>query len=268
MAAAMITAISESKDTVVPIKELAGFMTEYSAWLLGCGATCARIERNVARMASAFGVQSDIMLMPSHVQLSLTSPDGMVRVGMRRIRSCGISFDLNSRLSRLSWEVADGKVGFAGAKEQFDQIKLTSPTSPVRVLLLTSFANASFCRLFGGDIVAMLIVFVATLAGYRLKQIMVGSGKDIRLTFACCSFFSAAVSAAGSIFTLGTTPDIALGTSVLYLIPGVPYINAVSDLFDRHYLCSFSRFADACVLTACIAAGLCAGMYILGLKTF
>ena len=59
-----------------------------------------------------------------------------------------------------------------------------------------------------------------------------------------------------------------MATSVLYLIPGVPYINSASDLIDGHYLCSFSRFVDACVLTACLSIGLCAAIAIFGLKYF
>ena len=113
-----------------------------------------------------------------------------------------------------------------------------------------------------------MIVFVSTLAGYRLKQIMLEDKRDIRLTFLCASFFSSSLSAVGHIFNIGITPEIALGTSVLYLIPGVPYINSVSDMIYKHYLCAFSRFLDAVVLTVCLSAGLCAGMFILGLKWF
>ena len=144
----------------------------------------------------------------------------------------------------------------------------TKPTGKWEVLILTSFANAAFCRLFGGDWFAMLIVFVSTLTGYRLKQIMLEDGRDVRLTFLCASFFSASLSAGGYIFSIGSTPELALGTSVLYLIPGVPYINSVSDMIYRHYLCAFSRFLDAAVLTACLSVGLCTGMLLLGLKWF
>ena len=158
-----------------------------------------------------------------------------------------------------SWTAAVGRFG---------SIRETKPTGKREVLILTSLANASFCRLFGGDAVAMLIVFVSTLAGYRLKQVMLEDKRDVRLTFLCASFFSAVLSAGGHIFDIGTTPEIALGTSVLYLIPGVPYINSVSDLIYKHYLCAFSRFMDAAVLTACLSAGLCAGMLLLGLKWF
>ncbi len=251
------------------VRETAAFLADYASLLSGCGATCIRIEKNTRRMADAFGMGFDISIMPTHVYVSVWGEDAADSgVAVRRTAGCGISFDLNARLSRLSWEVADNHIGFAAAVERFDSIRETKPTGKREVLFLTSLANASFCRLFGGDAVAMLTVFVSTLAGYRLKQMMLEDKRDVRLTFLCASFFSAALSAGGDVFDIGTTPEIALGTSVLYLIPGVPYINAVSDMIYRHYLCAFSRFLDAAVLTACLSAGLCAGMFILGLEWF
>lgn len=76
---------------------------------------------------------------------------------------------------------------FATSVRRFEEIKATKPTGPQEVLILTSLANASFCRLFGGDPVAMLIVFLSTLAGYKLKQIMLEDGRDVRLTFLCAA---------------------------------------------------------------------------------
>lgn len=251
------------------LRAMASFLAEYAAWLLGCGATCIRIEKNTRRMAGAFGLVLDISIMPTHIFVSVGRGEGeRAESVMRKTAPCGISFNLNARLSRLSWEVADNHIAFAEAAARFNDIKSSRPTGDIEVLLLASLANASFCRLFGGDAVAMLTVFVSTLAGFRLKQIMLADHRDVRLTFLCASFFSAAISAGGHVFEIGTTPEIALGTSVLYLIPGVPYISAVSDMLDRHYLCAFSRFADAGVLTACLSAGLCAGMFLLGLRWF
>lgn len=254
------------------LRPAAEFLAEYAAWLLGCGATCIRIEKNTRRMAERFGVEFDISIMPTHVVVSVGSggSGGYVQpcVAMHKVAPCGINFNLNARLSRLSWKVADLHLGIGDAERMFGMIKRTRPTGQWEVLLLASLANASFCRLFGGDFTAMLIVFVSTMAGYRLKQIMLADKRDVRLTFLCASFFSAAISAGGHVFGIGSTPEIALGTSVLYLIPGVPYINAVSDMIDRHYLCAFSRFADAVVLTACLSAGLCGGMLVLGLRWF
>ena len=252
------------------LRKTAAFLADYASLLLGCGSTCIRIEKNTKRMAEAFGVDLGIFIMPDHVAVSVWRGDcAHAETAQRKTVSCGISFDLNTRLSRLSWKVADNGLSLHAALECFERIKtMTKPTGKWEVLILTSFANAAFCRLFGGDWYAMLIVFLSTLAGFRLKQIMLEDGRDVRLTFLCASFFSASISAGGHIFNIGSTPELALGTSVLFLIPGVPYINSVSDLIYRHYLCAFSRFLDAAVLTACLSAGLCAGMLILGLKWF
>lgn len=250
-------------------RRLTGFLAEYAASLLGCGATCVRIEKNVGRIAARFGVTADVTVMPSHIQVSAWTPDHSCgRVAIRRIHSHAIPFRLNARLSRLSWDVADGRCDFPTMLERFDKALATPPTGAVEVLLLASSANASFCRLFGGDLTAMFMVFLATLCGFRLKQVLVAEGVDLRVAVFFSSFFSTSLSAAGYVFGLGGTPEIALGSSVLYLIPGVPYINSVSDVIDRHYLCAFSRFMDAAVLTFCLSVGLCAGMVVLGLHWF
>ncbi len=136
------------------------------------------------------------------------------------------------------------------------------------VLLLASVANASFCRLFGGDAVAMVVVFIATLAGCYLKQILLYKGWDVRAVFMACSFVSSVLGATGILFSLGGTPFIALGTSVLYLVPGIPLLNSFSDMLYRHYVCAFSRFVDAVVLTCCLSIGLCGGMVFMNVGMF
>lgn len=259
----------EIVDDRIFLQRVATFLSGYASFLMGCGATCIRVEKNTRRMAKAFGVNSDIFIMPSHVSASVWSTDFTgAAVAQCATADCGISFAMNARLSRLSWEVADKHLELSDAVKRYERILQTKPTGKWEVLVMTSIANAAFCRLFGGDWVAMLIVLVSTLAGFRLKQIMLGDKRDVRLTFLCASFFSASLSAGGHIFSIGTTPEVALATSVLYLIPGVPYLNSVSDMIYRHYLCAFSRFLDAVVLTACLSVGLCAGMFILGLKWF
>ena len=73
------------------------------------------------------------------------------------------------------------------------------------------------------------------------------------------------LSAGCHLFGWGDTPEIALGSSVLYLVPGIPYINSVSDMLGGHYLCAFSRLMNGVVLTVCLSLGLICGLLILNL---
>lgn len=248
-------------------KEICLFLADYSSWLVGSGATCIRTKKNVERMSEAFGVETSLMIMLTNIHVAVTRKHSEESFSMlKKVNQRGISFNINTQLSKLSWDVADRKISFEEAVSLFHEITTTRPASPLWVLIMVSLANLSFCRLFGGDFISMGLVFVATLAGYRLKQILLSAHIDVRLTFFFSAFISSVIGAGAHLFGWGETPEIAIGTSVLYLIPGIPYINSVSDLMDGHYLCAFSRFMDAMMLTMCLSAGLCCGMLIMGLR--
>lgn len=240
------------------------FLARYSAWMLGCGATCIRLEKNIGRIAAAYGLSVETTIMPRHVHLTVIDrADGSVFTSIATVEHTPISFDINTRLSQLSWEIADGRIGFEPALKRLDSLSGADTRNQAAVTLLVALANASFCRLFGGDITAMAIVGIATLCGYWLKLFLLGRGTDVRLTFMLCAFVSAVLGASDSLFALGSTPAIATGTSVLYLIPGIPFLNSFSDMLYRHYICAFSRLMDALVLTCCISFGLCCGMALM-----
>ena len=265
----MITVMNSECECGPSCGEVSRFLSDYSAWLLGSGATCIRLEKNVSRMARAYGKEVEITIMPRHVHLSIWDKGSTEMVTtIASVRHCAISFNINTRLSELSWEVADGKVDFQEARRRFDEIVTGDRQSKWLVLLLVSLANASFCRLFGGDVTAMIVVGVATLAGYYLKQQMLERHVDIRVVVIACSFVSAVLGATDILFSIGETPTIALGTSVLYLVPGIPFLNSFSDMLYRHYVRSFSRFIDAVVLTSCLSIGLCAAMLLMNVGMF
>ncbi len=245
-------------------RELCLFLADYAGWLLGCGATCIRIEKNVARMAQAFGRDIELTITPRHVHVSLvTSDHEELHTTIASARPSPVSFTVISDLSRLSWQLADGKTTFAEARAALACTESAGRHESTWVFLLVSLANASFCRLFGGDVMAMLVVCLATMAGYRLKQLMLGAHVDGRVVMMACAFVSSVLGATDGLFGLGSTPAVSIGTSILYLVPGIPYLNSFSDMLYRYYICAFSRLMDALVLTACLTAGLCAGVMLM-----
>ena len=263
-----MTMTSTISDQSVDIDQLGEFLSEYTSWLWGCGATCERIDKNVSRIASAYGYVADITTMPRHITVALKP------IGNQSLRSfgnatarCGINYDMNASLSALSWTIKDRKLSLVQSRERFNQIISKPYTNGCAISLLTSLANASFCRLFGGDAVAMAIVCGATLAGYFCKQRLLALHLDVRAVFFMCAFISTILCAGAITFGWSGTPGVALATCVLYLIPGVPYLNAAGDMIGQHYVCAFGRLMDAVVLTAMLSAGLCLGLYIMNIGT-
>ena len=82
------------------------------------------------------------------------------------------------------------------------------------------------------------------------------------------SAFTASMAAACAvIFQFGETPQIALATSVLFLVPGVQMINSIMDLMHGHILMGISRGIHSIMMIACIAIGLSATMLIVGVNS-
>lgn len=250
-------------------KEVCLFLTEYAVSLIGCGATCIRLEKNVMRMAKRFGKKVEITIMPRHVHMTVWHPGGDdIFTSIMSVPAAPISFSLNTKLSQLSWNVADHNLDLDRARRIFDHLKHSDTENPWLTLLLASLANASFCGIFGGDLIAMAIVFIATAAGFNLKQILAKRHVDVRVIFFLCAFVSSVIGASDYLFPSGTTPAVAVGTSILYLVPGIPFLNSFSDLIYKHYISAYSRFMDAVVLTACLSMGLCLGMWVMQVGMF
>ncbi|MDO4318994.1 MAG: threonine/serine exporter family protein [Bacteroidales bacterium] len=252
-------------DTACPTaRGMCLFLADYGAALLGSGATCIRLEKNIDRIAATYGMHAEMTIMPRHLHLTVRRDDSdEIFTATTTVRTSCISFNVNTELSRLSWEIADRRIGWADVDGRYRTIVKDIPQNPWAVLALVTAANASFCRLFDGDGIAMLVVAVATMAGYYLKQQLLGRHVDVRVTFMICAFVSSVLGATDMLFGMGSTPAVAIGTSVLYLVPGIPFLNSFSDLLYRHYICSFGRFIDAMVLTACLSIGLCGGMLMM-----
>lgn len=259
----------ECQGASASLKEICLFLSEYSAWLLGSGATSIRLERNVRRMAESLNCEAEMTILPRHIHMTVCPTDRSESYTyIIATHPMPISFDINTRLSRLSWAMADDKIGLREAKSRFQKIIHTPGTDRHLVLFLASCANAAFCRLFTGDWAAVGIVFMSTFAGFYLKQVLAEHKVDVRLIFIICAFVSSVLASTATLFSLGHTPDIAVGTSVLYLVPGIPFLNSFSDMLDGHYICAFGRFMNAVVLTCCLSLGLCGGMMMMNLSMF
>ncbi|MDE6810939.1 MAG: threonine/serine exporter family protein [Muribaculaceae bacterium] len=245
------------------LSQYSQFLAVYASYMLGCGATCIRINKNIRRMANAVRLTADMIILSHHVTVICTDmATGLNCQHTRRIAPIGISFEINTRLSELSWKLAERKIDMEEAENLFYRIILHRKMPETKITLLVVIANASFCRLFGGDFGAMLIVAVATLLGFSLKVFLTGRKWDAKPVCLICSFVSALTAAGMTYLPLTSTPDWAISASVLYLIPGIPYINSISDCLDGHYLCALGRFIHAVALTVCIALGLTAGILL------
>lgn len=250
------------------IQELTEFLMDYTISMLSVGTYTSRVAKCVTRIGEAFGYEVHISIFSKNINISVLAPQdySIRRTYVRKYTEKGINFHIISLLSSLSWHAYDEKITLKQLKRLYEKIIHTNQYNYISTLFLVCFANAAFCRLFGGDFTSMPIVFVATFIGFNIRKMLLLLNIDIRFIFVMCSFIASISAYMGTIICSTRTPDVAIGTSVLFLIPGVYLINSVIDVLDGHSLIGLSRAISTLILISCIAIGLYITLSITGIR--
>ncbi len=258
-----------TEPPVLTAKELIEFIQVFASTLLAAGGQTTRVDRTACRIARAYGFEVELAILPKHLMLSVIKPAGggipaERRTAVSSIVSGAPNFQRVAALNALSWSIADENLSLEEARQHFSAICAVPTLNPILLRFLVACANAAFCGLFNGDPVAMGLVFCATLLGFYLRQKLLHWGLDLKVTFFLCSFAASLLASLGVLLHLGGTPQTAMAASVLFLIPGIPLINAMLDILDGHVLMGVSRLIQASTLIICIALGLATTMLLMG----
>ena len=244
------------------LAEILGFVAEYAAYQLGSGVHTSRSIRNSRRIGEALGVDVQLSSFQKSTILTVLDPEsGEAVTRVAEIPALPISFERNSDLSALGWDALDEGLSLDEIRRRYRALVEKPRMDPIFTLLVVGLANASFCRLFGGDWTAVGVVFTATLVGFAVKQRMQAHAVNHFLVFACSAFVASLCASAALCFDCAA--EVALATSPLFLVPGVPLINGVIDIVEGHVLIGVSRLVNAMLLIVCIAVGLSATLLMI-----
>ena len=167
-----------------------------------------------------------------------------------------VDFRLISNLSGLSWAIYDHIHDLRVAKRCFTKLVAKKKHPFYMYIILQSIANASFSKLFGGDFGTVLVALVAGLIGTSVKTLLTRYFKlDIRLIYILCAFVSSYIALIGVNLKLTQTGEVALAASILYLTPGVFFINSVIDILKNYIQMGISRIISVVVLVTCVGIG-------------
>jgi uncharacterized membrane protein YjjB (DUF3815 family) len=83
--------------------------------------------------------------------------------------------------------------------------------------------------------------------------------------FIAASFTTTLIAGLDMVYHSGASPEKALATAVLYLIPGVPLINCTIDLIEGYIPVSTARGLHGGFILLCIAVGMSMSILLLGI---
>ncbi|MGN0835041.1 MAG: threonine/serine exporter ThrE family protein [Candidatus Spyradosoma sp.] len=267
--------MDEKDENGASLREISELLLDFAGTLMCCGAQTSRVLRNVNRLAETFGCEAHLLALPRTMTLTLSradAPEDSMTV-VRKVRPGALDFRTLSELRVLTWEAAKNGFSPALCRERYEEIlRGAKPFRGWRLWSVVACGNAAFCYLLGGHALpaggvrSSLVVFVATFLGFCVRERLSALGLNHLIVFLLSAFVAS--------FTAGTLAhemsfhtDLAVSTSVLFLVPGVPLLNSVIDLIDGHALAGLSRLVNATLLLLSMTLGLILTVVLLGSKT-
>jgi uncharacterized membrane protein YjjB (DUF3815 family) len=110
--------------------------------------------------------------------------------------------------------------------------------------------------LFGGDWVAVLISTIAASTALYVRRWLHKKPINNFATIAISAFTATLISCFAATLHISTTPNHPIFASVLFLIPGVPLINALDDMIDGFTIVGFTRAVNTSLIIISIAFGM------------
>ncbi|CAD7286549.1 threonine/serine ThrE exporter family protein [Campylobacter suis] len=239
------------------IQPLTDFLIDYTAKMLSIGTYTARIDRCVSRIAKAYGYDVSLTIFVKHFTISVMDPldNSIRRTYVKTSPPLPINFHVISELSALSWQIHDERFDLETATEHFAEITSYKNNEFLKTLVFISLANSAFCRLFGGDVGGIIAVFLATFIGFYARFLLAKFKINLKLQYIVASFLASFVAYLGVFFGFSSTPDATIGSSVLFLMPGIYMINSIFDILNENILVGISRATSTGILILCIAIG-------------
>ena len=245
------------------IKALGSTLLEIGALLMVSGASTNRVRNTISRISNSFGYNSDMLISQRTLMLNIYDEHNEHFFNsLKRTSVHGVNFSVLSGISRMSWLIREEKWTIRQINQEIKRLAALPHHPRILVLCLVGLAGAAFCRLAGGGILDMILVFIGSGLGLFVRQ----QAAKMRFNPYICVYLAALTSAliAGLPFkfSTGTEHEHAFATSVLFLIPGVPLINSFSDMIDGNLQNGLIRGLNGFIISFTIALGLLTVMFI------
>ncbi|MBK7098967.1 MAG: threonine/serine exporter family protein [Sphingobacteriales bacterium] len=261
-------------DLIIKEKQLAGKHTDLildiGSLLLASGAHCERINRNLKRIGETWRYDVDILYDLNGLVITIQSKNDPAIYATRhkRVVKHHVNFTVLNYISLLSWQVKEESLNPDEVEELFSEIKSTSAYPRWFIILGVALACAALCLVSKGNWIDGGIAFMAGGAGIFVRQEIEKRGFFSSVAIIVAAFTTTLIAGLDQYYHLGSTPESALATSVLYLVPGVPLINSVIDLIEGYTNMALARGLLGGFLLLCIAVGMSLAIFFLGFHNF
>ena len=281
---------AHSRETVHNIRRRMNLLLRTGQILVDSSADTSRIVRNMHRAAAFLGFKTEyIHIYVDYYMLTVSfSDEHHSFVQMRRCYKHGIDMAAIQDISKLTWRALRRDYSLDDYENALNWVGTRKRTySDWAVAICAGFACGGFCIQFGCDWTAFFYASIAAILGNRLKMWLNAQGSNNFFDIAVAAFVSTIIawlstfiSVPGNAvnafvsstpwlsFLLSSTPWHPLMACALFIVPGVPLINFVSDMLDNHIETGLVRATNTLLMIVAMSFGIAVAIKFCGIDNF
>lgn len=240
------------------VKRVVDIALEAGRILLRNGGEIFRVEETITRICNHFGVEHvDIFTLSHGIFVSAENEKGDAYTKVKHIPLSGAHLGVVAEVNELSRQIAEGKVTISEAEERLKQIDRISPSRKEFQILGAGAAASCYGFLMGANLTESIVAFcigsivqmwVLLAKRWHLSKIIVNIAGGMLI-------MSVAILARISSTIMELRLDGIIIGSIMPLIPGLAFTNAIRDIADSDFLSGTVRMMDALMVFVYIAVG-------------
>jgi len=249
------------------IEDVAHLTLQVGRLLFENGADTAEVHESVARFARAFGWEAHLMVSYEVLLLTLVAGEQFrTKVGYR-VPAMNVNMATIAEVSSLVGKVENGQRGIAEVQVELENVESRPPLYGRWVVVIAlGLTAASLARLFGGDWPTFGITWLAGSAGMWLRQELGRRGFNLFFIPFAAALASGVMGGVAVLLGVSGTPALCLVAPGMIIVPGVPLVNGVRDMFKNHMTQGVARLGLGFLITMAIAFGLFVATLLTGAK--
>lgn len=249
--------LKKKLDTEVDVKRVLALALEAGRILLKNGGEIFRVEETIYHICSRFHVnQIDTFTLSHAIFISAENGTEEVFTKVKHVPLSAAHLGIVAEVNDLSREIASGLVGIDEAFERLREIDQMPPKKSYFQVLAAGLGSACFGFLLGAGVPESLAAFVIGCVLY----IWVLTAKKHHMSKIIINIMGGVFITAMAILALHVCPselklDGMIIGSIMPLIPGMAFVNAIRDIADSDFLSGTVRMIDALLVFVYIAIG-------------
>lgn len=255
------------RDAFTEIGQKAELILTIGQLLMENGADTAQIARDMKRVAAYMGIPAEkfhLHIMYTTLMLNI-SDEHHSHTSFRKCPKHAVNMKIISAVSRLTWRALRDHYTLDEFKGELHAITNCPHYPHWLAVCVAGMGCGAFCTLFGCDFNAAIYTAIAAIIGKIIQMQCIerfGINVYVSITFAA---FSATIVAYLAHFLPTTTPWHPMIAAALFLVPGVPMINAVSDMLNTYLISASARIIHTLIIVGSITFGI---VFAIGMADF